>query len=41
MKALIYCEMEAIGTAISGTETARMTWRVLGLPVLSYIREFK
>lgn len=41
MKALIHCEMEPIGISVSGTETARMTWRVLGLAVLSYIREFR
>lgn len=41
MKALIYCDMEHIGRSMSGGETARMTWRIFGLPVLSYIREFK
>jgi hypothetical protein len=39
MKALIYCEIENIGRT-GNLETARMTWLVLGIPVLSYVREF-
>jgi len=40
MKAIIYCDMEPIGRT-GNAETARMTWRFLGIPVLSYVREFR
>lgn len=41
MKAFIHCDMDPIGGTPGFLETARMTWRVFGIPVLSYVREFR